>query len=269
MKAEANKKTKKIIIGVLSVCLVAVLGIGGTLAFLTDTEQITNNFSVGDLDITIDEPQWDDDGDGDGDADNEDDDDDEDNGDGRNLVPGDTREKDPTIHAVKGDSYMRAVVQIKDMDGEIITDTERLDLILFTIRYDAARDEINEGTGYTIEQVKDYPRVNPDFTLDTVRSSDGQYFYNYSKIFHEGESVVLFTDIVIPCEWTQEELDILGEYQIVIQAQAIQSANFTDSAAAFTALDGEISDGTADQNYETVGGGSDKEFVVAESNMTV
>ena len=81
MKAETKTNSKKIIIGALLICLVAALGIGGTLAYLTDSEQITNRFSMGDLDITLDEPSWDDDGDGDGDKDNEDGDDDTNNGD--------------------------------------------------------------------------------------------------------------------------------------------------------------------------------------------
>ena len=76
------KKSKKIITGIAAITLVAALGIGGTLAYLTDSEKVTNTFSVADLDITLTEPEWDD------------------TTDGKDMEPGDTVKKDPTVNAV-------------------------------------------------------------------------------------------------------------------------------------------------------------------------
>lgn len=291
MKNTNRKNSKKIVIGALSICLVAAMAIGGTMAFLTDSEQVTNHFSLGDLDITIDEPGWEDDT-----HENPDDPDGPDEpGDGEDLVPGDTKDKDPTVTAVEGNSYMRVVMTIKDRDsGEVITDTARLDLILQTIRY-AEGDAIVEGTPYALADLASYNTVNSKFVKDTERSSDGVYYYNYDGIFNKDDKAVLFTDIVIPTDWNQEELNTLRgiyytdadgnevaadaegatktyhNYMIEIQAQAIQSDNFADAAAAFAALDGEITSNpvTAQKNYGVVGSDSDTEYTIVGKTAEV
>ena len=49
---------RKILLLASALCLVAVLAIGGTLAYFTDTEDATNTFTVGNVDITLTEPNW-------------------------------------------------------------------------------------------------------------------------------------------------------------------------------------------------------------------
>ena len=68
---------KKLLALVLVVALAATAVIGGTLAYFTDTtEAMVNEFTVGNVDITLTEPNWD------GDA---------------KLMPGSVYDKDPTI----------------------------------------------------------------------------------------------------------------------------------------------------------------------------
>lgn len=293
MKNANRKNSKKVAIGALSICLVAAMAIGGTMAFLTDSEQVTNNFSLGDLDITIDEPSWDDDGtpDDPGTPDV----DESEPGDGEDLVPGDSKDKDPTVEAVEGDSYMRVVMTIKDRDtGDVITDTDRLNLILQTIRY-AEGNAIEEGKSYKLADLAAYSTVNSAFTKDTAKSTAGVYYYNYNNILKKGDKAVLFTDVVIPTDWNQEEINALRgvyyvndsgvevsaetegatkkyhNYKIELQAQAIQSENFENAAAAYAALDGEINAtpaATAQKNYGTVDGDSDTEYVIAGRTVT-
>lgn len=51
---------KKIVSVCLVVCLLATAIIGTTLAYFTDkTEAVTNTFTMGNVDIELDEPQWD------------------------------------------------------------------------------------------------------------------------------------------------------------------------------------------------------------------
>ena len=69
---------KKILSLALVVCVAAILAIGGTLAYFTDYDQATNTFTVGDVDITLTEPAWDD----------EEHDD---------VYPGEALPKDPTV----------------------------------------------------------------------------------------------------------------------------------------------------------------------------
>ena len=72
---------KKILVLAVSVCLVAILAIGGTLAYFTDEEEATNTFTVGNVDITLTEPNWE--GTGSQDA--------------PEVYPGEPLAKDPTV----------------------------------------------------------------------------------------------------------------------------------------------------------------------------
>ena len=49
---------KKITAIALVVCLVAVAVVGGSLAYFTDTDDATNTFTVGNVDITLTEDSW-------------------------------------------------------------------------------------------------------------------------------------------------------------------------------------------------------------------
>lgn len=236
-------KRKKLLTGSLAMCLVAAVAIGSTLAFMTDSEKATNTLTVGsNLDIDLDEPNW------------------EDSTDGKDMTPGSTEVKDPTIEEVEGSSYMRAIVTIIDTEtDEQITDEDRLDLIWQTIRFDstyqAADNTVGtglvEGTSYSLEQLESYPTVNPAFTAVPAKATDGQEYYNYNKILNKGEKVALFTNIVIPTDWNQDQLTLLGKFKVEIFAQAIQSQNFASADAAFAALDAEIDAGTMKANYAT------------------
>ena len=48
-------KKKSILMAAIAVMLVAVLVVGGTLAYFTDTKSATNTFTVGDVKIKLDE----------------------------------------------------------------------------------------------------------------------------------------------------------------------------------------------------------------------
>ena len=49
---------RKILLLASALCLVAVLAVGGTLAYFSDQEEATNTFTVGNVDITLTEPNW-------------------------------------------------------------------------------------------------------------------------------------------------------------------------------------------------------------------
>lgn len=237
------KRSKKILIGILAIGLIAAVSIGGTLAFLTDSEKAINTFTVGDLDITLDEPNWNDDDDG------------------KDMTPGDTFVKDPTVTAVEHDSYMRVVMTVKDNDGNIITDKTRLGKILDMVRYDStynaastpATQNIKEDSKYSLAELETYPTVNTDFTLNETKSTDGTYYYNYNKILKENDKTVLFTNVVVPTDYTPKDIETVGQFKIEVYAQAIQKDNFANADEAFAALDDEIANGTIQFNYDSTG----------------
>ena len=209
---------KKVLAVLIVLALAAVLAIGTTVAYMTDSEQKVNTFTVGDLDITLTEPAWDD------------------TVDGKVMEPGYTTEKDPTVKAVDGNSYMRVTVEFVSKDNNEMT-KERVEKIMETISFENANG-VNTAS----------------FTKDAKRSTDTKHVYNFNGEFVKDTEVTLFDTVSIPTAWNQNDLAELGKYELVLRAEAIQSYSFENAEAAFTALDGEIEAGTAQEDYKTVDG---------------
>lgn len=111
-------KKKSILLAATAVMLVAAMSIGGMLAYFTDTDTKTNTFTVGNVDITLEEPSW-----------NAEED--------HVLMPGTTFEKDPTVTNVGSESaYMFLTI-----------DLNKYVSLLNLMGIDAAEDEAI--TGYT------------------------------------------------------------------------------------------------------------------------
>lgn len=245
-------KTKKIIIGMLSICLIAAIAIGATLAFLTDEEKATNVFTVGaDVDIDLEEPGWEEET-------------------GENLTPGRIGVKDPTITGIEGSSYARIVVTLIDKTmidnpafnseeaesetnpkfvkgpnyGKQIpaTETARINLILGTIYTDLeSKLDVTGETLYKKADVATYAGINTTaFTLDATRGDASKMYYNYNNVLVEDATAKLFTTVIIPTDYTNADMALMGNYDIEVVAQAIQTEGFADAATAFTALDAEV-----------------------------
>ncbi|MCL1797601.1 MAG: CalY family protein [Eggerthellaceae bacterium] len=246
----ANKKALSIT--VLTVALVAALAYGSTLAFFTDYDEVENVFTMGNIKIGIDEPGWED-------------------GDGLDLVPGSVRVKDPTVTALEGKSYMRVRMELVDgATGALITDSARINLILDTLFFDKAygstTPNISVKDVYSTADLnalvsagKIYAEYNLDeFVFAGIEAGKpGVRYYNYKEIFDADipDVVVLFSNVVIPKDWSNEEICILhgsvytvlpngtvevttpgSGYKIVLKAEAIQAAEMPDAKTAFAAL---------------------------------
>lgn len=244
------KSRKRMVTGTLALlCLAA--GAAGTAGYFTETEKVTNVFSVGNLEIDLKEPEWN-----------------PEDGDGKFMNPGYCVYKNPTVKnmadAANGGNpcYARMKVEILDGKGNLITDKETLDLIKQTIRF----DETYKGTfsttgsgslipqgripGYFLKDLAGIPMVNPLFKLDTGRSTENVLIYNYEAsdgrgILNTGEEATLFTNVVIPAEWTEYEMNRIGDYKLDITAEAIQVSGFASRSQAYEALDTEIAGGGA------------------------
>ena len=227
----------------------AALIVGQSLAYFTDNDEVTNTFTVGDLDIEETEPEWDDETDG------------------KNLTPGSVKYKNPTVKNVTSakngeePGYVRMVVEVKDGSGNAVTDPDTLSLIWKTVRYDQSYNgnSTTKGTatgltedkipGYTSAEIEKFPMVNPLFSKDDTRSTASRYVWNYmgsqkDGLLKIGEEATLFTNVVIPADWNQSHLEKIGSFILEISAEAIQSKGFANQTEAFKALDGEIRSGT-------------------------
>ena len=75
---------KKKIVAMCATVALAALAVGGTLAYFTDTEVKENTFTIGNVDITLTEPAWDDEG----------------KAQAETVYPGEPLAKDPTVENV-------------------------------------------------------------------------------------------------------------------------------------------------------------------------
>ena len=90
---------KKMLMMALAVILVVVISVSGTMAYFTDTEAVVNTFTVGNIDITLDEKE---DEDGDGKVTFE------------NILPGQTYDKHPVVTVLEGSEDCWLFVKVKN-----------------------------------------------------------------------------------------------------------------------------------------------------------
>lgn len=257
-----SRKNGKIIF--LLILITAVIAIGYTLAYFTDDDEEINTFSMGNIKIDLDEPNWDDSS-------------------GKDLTPGTSLVKDPTVIGLENKSYMRIRMELLDGSDKPIRDKDRINLILKTLYYDPnyvytgqpeknnmdITPNIKQNKKYTTMELEDLLSQGRDVIQKEYNSDDYKYagyqknnpavrYYNYvggDGIFSSSNSATLFTNVVIPHDWNSKQIAILSGdkyvekngqieilekgdgYKIRLVAEAIQSANIKDAEQAFTHLD--------------------------------
>lgn len=100
-------KARKILAMVMALALTAALAVGGTLAYLKSQDTVTNTFTVGKVDITLDEATVDVYGDEVSDAARTD-------ANEYKLLPGHTYTKDPTVHVAAGSENSYLFVKVEN-----------------------------------------------------------------------------------------------------------------------------------------------------------
>lgn len=231
-----KKKNKNIIfIGSMLLVMSLAIIIGATYSFFTMSSKRVNSLTLGNNDIAFFEPNWDPD-------------------EAIKVTPGKNVLKDPTVSDLEGNNYVRLVVEFYDVDtNNLITKVNRINKIKDLMYYDVSYDVNNNPVTRNLISDSTYSKTDlnslvssskikklyndSDFVFDDKRSTDNKLVFNYKNILHEGEKKVLFTNLVIPTEFTAEDLNLLGNFKLKIHAEAIQSANVGSSEEAFEALD--------------------------------
>jgi len=243
-------KKKSLIMLVCALMIVSSVALG-TIAFLTDHAGVTNKFTIGNVDITVDETEVNPDGtikypegtelNPDGtpvDPTVEPERTEEENQ--YPLIPGIEYVKDPamTVKAGSEESYVRMVVTI--------TNAAEIDAIfadLQTIYPDKYPNGFVPGefvTGrdntkwvYTENMVKD-EELNT-YTLEF------RYFEPVKPTDAEDTVLpALFETISIPGELTNEHLSTLTDFTIEVDGHAIQTTGFENADAAWLAFDAQM-----------------------------
>ena len=217
-----KSKHKALLLSVCALVLVAA-SVFGTLAYLTDSEAVTNTFTVGRVGLTLDEAKVDRMGNPEGTTrwqPTEDDLAQE-----YHLLPGHTYTKDPTVTVDAGSeaSYVRMIVTVT-FENELTEDLLENDLDGIFLGYDAEK----------------WIRHNKTVSGNTIT-----YEYRYCDVvdgFDDNGTPApckldaLFTEIKVPGEYTNEQIAVLDGMTIDVQAHAIQAAGFANADAAWTAF---------------------------------
>lgn len=239
-------KSKALLLTLCAVLLVAA-SVMGTMAYLTSSAEVKNTFTVGKVEIKLDEAKVTADGIPVEGADRV-------TANSYKLMPGTTYTKDPTVTVLNGSeaSYVRMKVTFNNAK-EIIalcTDPEYAD--------DGPTGVEN---AYPLIRMVKFVEANaakwdgiiPDNMVDTEDMLGNAKYFAYDKTadtltyyFYYNETVgapngdvklpVLFNNITVP-EWaTGEQLAKLNNFQITVVAEAIQAGSFANAGAAWAAF---------------------------------
>ena len=186
-------KNKKMVKGIALGAMIAALAAGGTAAYLTDFETATNSFTVGKVDIVLEEPGWKP----------------EEN---TKIVPTQVIKKDPYVEN-KGVNEAFVYLEVSVPVREIIT---------------AAAD----GTRNNLEKTELFSySKNSDWT-QMERKEIGQnmvYTYAYNQILNPGEKTTTLFDTVTFANIIDGQLD-MQQLDMPVRAYAIQATNTGDGS---------------------------------------
>lgn len=215
----------------LLMMLVAALSVGATFAYLTSTDSATNTFTVGKVNIMLDEAKVDEYGVEVPDADRV-------KENSYKLIPGHTYVKDPTVTVMADseESYIRMVVEVSNIDAVKATFPK------------ADYPEYYNGELFLLQNlIHGWDNSVWTYVVEgDGRTNTDKYEFRYYKTVSTLDKAdlmlePLFTEIAFPASVTAEllaNLESIG-LAINIEAHAIQAKGFDDASAAWTAFDAE------------------------------
>lgn len=179
---------KNVSVIALAVSLIASIVVGSTLAFFTSQAQVNNTVTMGDVQISLTEPIFEESGVRDGDVIYM-----------HDITPGQLIAKDPTItNTGSHDAYIRCKLDITGLDFDNNADN-------------AAARKAQLLRGINIDSTK------------WVQANDGYYYYQ--EILPTSGEVKFFDKVKIPEEWDNAFAE--ERFSINVTAEAIQADNFT------------------------------------------
>ena len=238
-------KSKALLLTLCAVLLVAA-SVLGTMAYLTSTDTVTNTFTVGKVEIKLDEAKVTTDGipvEGAGRV----------TANSYKLMPGTTYTKDPTVTVLNGseESYVRMKVtfnnasklmamlpsadNLEDFTPDEIALIKKIAPILFLTNYTVAdAGWLPEYTMFGMEKTLADPNY---FVYDAANDTVTYIFYYPTTVTATDKDVVLpavFTEISLPEHVTGEQLAELNNFQITVIAEAIQAGSFAGADDAWS-----------------------------------
>ena len=200
---------------ILALVLVFGAAVGGTIAYLTSTDSVTNTFTVGNVAIKLDEAEVDEYGKA------------VENSDGRvtantyKLIPGLTYAKDPMVTVLKDSesSYIKMTVTFsKAAELDAIFAPNGADMTSIFNGYD------NTTWIY---------KGNTENTNANTRTYEFWYKETVAAPTADVALDALFDSITVPSSITKEQLATIEGMTITVNAYAMQAAGFANAEAAW------------------------------------
>lgn len=218
------KNMKKILLCCVCIIAVTAASAAGTMAWLTDRESAVNTFTVGQVDITVDETKVNADGTPVEGADrvqaNE-----------YHLLPGCVYTKDPavTVQENSEDAYVRMILTVHNAsDVQAILDKYSL-------------GDFSALIGGWDKDTWLYNGYTEDTGANTI-----SFEFRYPETVAAGDTAVqlpaLFETLIVPGEVTGEELQALydGGFKMEVLGHAIQAAGFTSEDMAWESFEQQV-----------------------------
>ena len=213
---------KKILALSMCIALAAIAIVGASLAYFTDTKTATNTFTMGNVQIKLDETNVNDPK-GDRVTSNE-----------YNVYPGAVVTKDPIVHNIgKNGAYIRATVNVSNwmnLVGAYYPDFKE------TFPNDGYKAALNLlvgelGEGWSVVGVE----AGDVFTIGQL---DAKFILKYDGVLAAGDDTsAMFQTVTIPAGIDNANAGSFDEVKVV--AQAIQADGFNTWEDAFAAFDAE------------------------------
>lgn len=212
------KKSKILITAFCAVLLVAV-SVLGTLAYLTGQDEIVNTFTVGKVNITLDEADVNEDG---------------------TVIPGAARVKENNYHLVPGQTYVKdptMTVKAKSEDSYV--------RMLVNINCAAAFDAIYAPAQADLTTIfNGYDAANWVCEAVTKENDTLTYEFRYKEIVANSETDTvldaLFDSITVPGSFDSNDMASIADLEITVIGHAIQAAGFADADAAWAAFNAQV-----------------------------
>lgn len=220
-----NKKLRRILLTVCSAALLVCVTVGATVAYLTSSDTVTNTFTVGNVQIKLDEAQANADGSL------------TDNGTTRvkantyKLLPGHTYSKDPMVTVLDGSEkcYVKMTVTF--------TESAALDAIFDKLNEGKSDDEKIQLTSIFNGYSSTNWIAKGNKEDETANTRTYEFWYNgiVDASNDDVELDALFDSITVPGSITNTQLANLEGMKIIVNAYAIQADGFKTADAAWAA----------------------------------